>query len=122
MSKLNAAVVRSAILQWPGLYETPEGRRFAGMPVSQVPSQLRTCGWRNVSHLDEHSFGPRGLGLEIVDARYVGGARPKKFCRVVVAQEANDPRLPHPGHFGRCHVISSDIEEHAWILAAEFAA
>lgn len=122
MSKLNATIVRSAILQRPGLYETPEGRRFAGMPVSQVPSQLRTCGWRNVSHLDECSLGPRGLGLEIVNARYVGGTCPKQFCRVVVAQEANDPSLPHPGHFGRCRVISSDIDEHAEVLAAEFTA
>ncbi len=121
MSKLNADVVRSAILQWPGLYETPDGRRFAGMPVSQVPKQLRECGWRNTSNLDEHSFGSRGLGLEIVDARYVGGASPKRFCRVVVAQEADDPRLPHPGHFGRCRVISSDVQEHTDIIAEEFA-
>ena len=73
-----------AIMVWPGSYETETGRRVLGMPVSQVPSQLRQCGWRNVSSLDETDF--RKMGLEIVTARYVGGARPKRFCVVVVAK------------------------------------
>ena len=73
-----------AILKWPGLYETEDGRRFRGMPVSQVPSQLIAYGWRRVSHLDESDM--RALGLEIVTARYIGGARPKRYCLVVVAE------------------------------------
>jgi hypothetical protein len=83
MSALTAENVKKAIMEWPGLYETAEGRRFQGMPVSQIPSQLVACRWRNVSRLDE--FDLRDMGLEIVTARYVGGAHAKKFCRVVVA-------------------------------------
>ncbi len=112
---LNAKVICAAILQWPGLYETPEGRRFAGMPVSQVPSQLRDCGWRRVSHLDEHDF--KKMGLEMVDARYVGGVRPKRFCRVVVARDADDPANPHVGHIGRCRAVASSLEDYAEQLA-----
>lgn len=77
--------VVNAILRWPGRYETKAGRKFLGMPVSQVPSQMIDCGWRNVSSLDEPDF--RAMGLEIVEARYIGGARPKRYCRVVVASE-----------------------------------
>ena len=77
--------VIEAICKWPGRYQTYDGREFAGMPVSQVPSQLRDCGWRNVSRLDRSDF--QALGLEVVQARYVGGARPKRFCDVVVAKE-----------------------------------
>jgi hypothetical protein len=85
MSKqLNAEAVREAILQWPCQYQTPTGAKFKGMPVSQVPSQLRSVGWRNVSRLDEYDL--RKMGLVVVEARYVGGARPKRFCRVVVAK------------------------------------
>ena len=83
MSTLTKDNVVSAILRWPGLYETATGRRFKGMPVSEIPRQLRECGWRNTSHLDEIDL--REIGLEIVEARYVGGARPKRFCLVVVA-------------------------------------
>lgn len=85
IGELRANDVNEAILEWPGLYETKEGRRFKGMPASQVPSQLIVCGWCAVSHLDEHDF--RKMGMEVVYARYVGGARPKQFCQVVVAEE-----------------------------------
>lgn len=84
MTTLTSNDVISAILRWPGLYETDAGARFHGMPVSEVPKQLRDCGWRNVSSLDEHDL--RKIGLSIVTARYVGGVSPKRFCRVVVAK------------------------------------
>lgn len=80
---LDAQAVRDAILKWPGRYETEDGRIFQGMPVSQTPSQLVDCGWRNVSRLDRSDF--ERMGLEVVRARYVGGARPKRFCDVIVA-------------------------------------
>jgi hypothetical protein len=80
---LTAEKVREAIRGWPGLYETEFGRKLLGMPVSQVPSRLVKCGWRNVSRMDRRDF--EKMGLEVVEARYVGGARPKKFCWVVVA-------------------------------------
>lgn len=80
---LNKEAVVKAIMEWPGRYETHDGKIFMGMPVSQVPSQLIQARWRNVSHLDESDF--RKMGLDIVEARYVGGARPKRFCQVVVA-------------------------------------
>lgn len=84
MNKLTKDQVQSAIMRWPGWYETESGERFQGMPVSQLPKQLIDCGWRNVSRLDRSDF--RALGLEVVSARYVGGARPKRFCDVVIAQ------------------------------------
>lgn len=79
---LQADDVRKAIMKWPGLYEDETGNQFLGMPVSQVPSQLIQCGWRNVSHLDQYDF--KALGLEIRTARYVGGVHKKRFCEVVV--------------------------------------
>ena len=82
---LNAQAVVKAIMEWPGRYEDENGNIFEGMPVSQVPSQLRDCRWRNVSHLDASDF--RKMGLEIVTARYVGGVKKKRFCRVVVAKQ-----------------------------------
>lgn len=82
---LNAEAVKTAILQWSGLYEADDGRKFQGCTVSGTPKQLIDGGgWKNVSHLDEHDF--RAMGLEIVWARYVGGARPKRFCQVIVAK------------------------------------
>lgn len=80
---LTADAVKAAILKWPGRYETKSGETFLAVPVSQMASQLRDAGWRNVSRLDEHDF--RALGLRVVEARYTGGVRPKRFCTVVVA-------------------------------------
>lgn len=84
MNTLSKEAVIKAILEWPCRYETEDGIIFLGLPVSQVPAQLICCGWKNVSRLDTSDF--MKLGLEVVTARYVGGVRPKKFCRVVVAQ------------------------------------
>jgi hypothetical protein len=81
---LNADAVRAAIMKWPGRYQSEDGAEFLGMPVSQVPAQLIECGWRNVSRLDESDL--RRMGLMVETARYIGGARAKRFCRVVVAQ------------------------------------
>lgn len=86
--RLTAEVVKTAILDWPGRYAMEDGTVFLGMPASQVPSQLSQAGWRNVSRLDEYDF--EKMGLQVVKARYVGGGRPKKFCRVVVANFARE--------------------------------
>lgn len=91
--------VVKAILAWPGRYETRGGRQFLGTPVSEVPARLRDARWRNVSHLDSSDF--QKLGLEVVEARYIGGVHPKKFCQVVVAGQ-----VP-------CRAISSDWETFA---------
>lgn len=88
MTSIKAEDVHAAIMRWPGHYETKDGHKFQGMPVSQVPRQLIDCGWRNVSHLDASDF--MMMGLEIVTARYIGGARPKRFCDVVVAKERSE--------------------------------
>jgi hypothetical protein len=82
---LTKQAVIDAIMQWPGLYETPNGKRFFGMPVSEVPKQLRECGWRRVPRMDTYYLA--NLGLEIVTARYVGGVHPKRFCDVVIAAD-----------------------------------
>jgi hypothetical protein len=78
--------VIEAINQWPCLYETREGRKIIGETVSGMPGKLRECGWKKVSSMGEYEF--KKLGLEIVEARYIGGAHPKKFCSVIVAREA----------------------------------
>lgn len=104
---LDAQKVKDAILKWPGRYSTADGTIFQGMPVSQVASQLRDCGWRNVPRLDSGYL--EDMGLEIVEARYVGGARPKKFCQVVVAR-----RVP----FDACRTIGAerDLIEAEYVL------
>lgn len=82
--EFNAAAVRQAILAWPCFYSTKDGRKFKGQTVSGTPKSLIDAKWRKVSHLDEHDFSK--MGLEIVDAQYVGGAHPTgKFVRVIVA-------------------------------------
>ncbi len=99
MTTLTAQKVIDAIMKWPGLYQTESGISFLGMPVSQVPSQLVGCGWRNVSGLRESDL--QQLGLEIATARYIGGARAKRFCRVVVAgypKPAHDAPAQSPKH------------------------
>jgi len=106
---LDKQAVVKAILSWPGLYETKEGRKFMGMPVSQVPSQLIQSGWRNVSRLDGYDF--KRLGLEIVEARYVGGVRPKKFCQVVVAK--NELTGPGSGEAERMWAAQDQAEKEA---------
>lgn len=73
--------VIEAIRVFPGLYEDQGGHRFAGVPVSQVQQLLRDAGWRNVPRIDEYDL--RKMGLTVTTARYVGGARPKRFCDVV---------------------------------------
>ena len=77
--------VIKAILEWPGLYEATDGRTFKGTPVSEIAKRLRDIGWRNVGREYTDWNWLRALGLEIVKARYIGGARPKQFCLVVVA-------------------------------------
>lgn len=84
MSKiLDKAEVERCVMTWPKLYETEDGSKFQGAPVSEVPARLRDNGWKNVSRFDE--FDLKKMGVKIVTARYVGGVRPKRFCRVVVA-------------------------------------
>lgn len=78
-SERNAIRALVAKMRW--LYETEQGSLFYGCPVSQLPQVLRDDGRRVVRRWDADE-----AGLEIVDARYVGGVRPKRFCRVVVAQ------------------------------------
>ncbi len=86
MTTLTADKVKGAICTWPCRYQTYEGHVFIGEAVSRVPTALRNNGWRNVSRLDAHDL--RQLGLEVVKAQYVGGARPTgKFVDVVVARE-----------------------------------
>lgn len=90
---LTATDVKTAILDWPGLYQTEKGFRFKGAPVSEVPKLLRDMrNWRNVSRIDEYEL--TRMGLKVVTARYIGGVRPKRFCRVVVASLQWDWRKP----------------------------
>ncbi len=89
MTYLTAVDVKSAIENWPSAYRTREGRVVIGERVKAVPKALIDVGWRNVSNVDEWDL--KKLGLEIVDAEYVSGARPTgKFVRVVVVREARE--------------------------------
>lgn len=88
--QLTAEAVKAAIMKWPGRYETEEGRQIWGVPVSGLATALREAGWRNVPPFD--SYECKKMGLEVVSARYVGGARPKRFCEGVVAAERKTER------------------------------
>jgi len=68
-----------------GIYETAEGRKIVGATVGDARKALIEAGFRNVSRLDDRDF--RSMGFEIVTARYIGGARPKRFCPVLVKRE-----------------------------------
>lgn len=113
---LTAQAVKDAIMKWPGLYETEDGLKFKGSPVSEVPTRLREARWRNVSHLDASDF--EAMGLEIVRARYIGGAHPKRFCDVVVAASYEEPKDLTGCGPGRCCLIDDDPEFHMQLLAA----
>jgi hypothetical protein len=67
-------------------YETERGQQIIAAPVSQLPQLLREAGYRNVPRLDEYDL--TRLGCVIETARYISGARPKRFCRVVEAVNA----------------------------------
>ena len=74
-----------AILKWPSRYETRDGEVVIGDAVSRVPTALRDNGWKRVPRLDKHDL--KKMGLRIVQAQYVGGARPTgKYIDVVVAK------------------------------------
>ena len=74
--------VLKAVNSWPCLYEDKNGQRFTGAPVSTIASLLRDIGWKNVGRIDK--FDLRDMGVMTTTARYVGGARPKRFCDVIV--------------------------------------
>jgi hypothetical protein len=78
--------VTKACLKWPGLYEDRDGRRFKGTPCSEVPTRLVDDGWKRVSQYRD-PYDLKQLGLTVVTARYVGGARPARFCKVVDLEE-----------------------------------
>ena len=84
---LTNEAVKKAIQAWPSRYRTREGRIVIGDAVSCVASALRADGWRNVGRIDRCDL--KDLGLEIVEAEYINGARPTgKFVPVVVVKEA----------------------------------
>jgi hypothetical protein len=83
MTTLAKQDVIDAIMKWPCRYESETGLSFIGATVNETPRRLIEAGWRNVSRLNESDF--LATGLRIVTARYVGGARPKRFCRVIIA-------------------------------------
>ena len=85
--------IKAAILEWPGRYETETGEVFLGCPVSQLPSQMRDAGWRNIGRDYSDFYALKDYGLRIVRARYVGGAQPKRFCDVIFASG-----VPHNDH------------------------
>jgi hypothetical protein len=86
---LTAESVKKSIMEWPSIYQDKDGNKYWAMPVSEVPKQLRDTGWKNVPRLNHYDF--KKMGLKVVEARYIQGARPKRYCDVVVA--ANYPEL-----------------------------
>lgn len=113
---MNAADVREAIVMWPGLYETASGFKFLGSPVSEVPTRLRDARWRGVPRLDASDF--RKMGLEVVEARYVGGTRPKRFCQVVVAAEYRGPTYMASREDGDIVLVDRKTHEQTRLIRA----
>jgi hypothetical protein len=44
MTELNAEAVKKAIMAWPSVYETRDGRKFKGDAVSRTPKHLIDAG------------------------------------------------------------------------------
>lgn len=86
MPALNAEHVKQAIMKWPGLYETNGGIKVLAVPVSQMTKQLREAGWRGLGRQFGDASIYEAFGLQVVEARYIGGVRLKAFCDVVVAR------------------------------------
>lgn len=86
-ARLNKAIVENTIKRHGYRYQVSTSDQvFLGCPVSQVPTLLRQDGWRNVPKVD--SYDLQKLGLRVANARYVGGARPKKYVVAVLIGEA----------------------------------
>lgn len=81
----------AAIMKWPYLYETRDGKRLRGCPVSELPRVLRDAGYKNVGRGYSDYYALKDHGVTLVEARYIGGVRPKKFCDVVVAEFIESP-------------------------------
>jgi hypothetical protein len=70
-------------------YETRGGRVVLGFRVQETGNVLRSDGWKNVGCKFNDAYGLRRMGLEVVTAQYVNGARPTgRFIEVVVISEA----------------------------------
>lgn len=63
------------------LYENEEGDTFKAFRPDELNQRLRWKGWKNNSRTDEDDY--KKMGLRVEYARYIGGARAKKFCYVV---------------------------------------
>jgi thermostable 8-oxoguanine DNA glycosylase len=72
--QLTIVDILDAVLEWPSIYATRDGRRFKGMRVSEISKFLIQIGWRNVSHIDRMDI--EAMGGAVVEATYVQGARP----------------------------------------------
>jgi hypothetical protein len=76
--------IENAIRKQHNRYETTAGQTFIALPVSQIPSALRDIGYKNVSRDFADAYELRKFGLQIGEARYISGARPKRFCLCVL--------------------------------------
>ena len=113
ISRVTKADVMRAILHCSYRYQLEDGRVIKAIPVSEVGAALIANGWRNVSRIDCSDL--RAIGFEILVARYVAGARPKRFCNVIaftmVEPYSYDAHLyPYWDKLYREHEAS--IEEH----------
>jgi hypothetical protein len=115
---ITANDIRKAILGWPGLYEARDGKQYLACPVSQIPGRLRDERWRNVGRDFSDSRFLQKMGLQVIEARYIGGVHAKKFCDVVVAKDYTPCRFDHCGSKTEpCLEIYSDIHLHEQCLA-----
>lgn len=80
---ITAAAVTAAQAARNFPYETRSGEVVKATPVSEIVSALRDKGWRNVGRLDRYDL--KDMGLTVVEAQYVGGARKTgRFVEAVV--------------------------------------
>lgn len=87
--------IHKAIDVWAHRYADKDGNLFIGVKLSDLKTNLRSNGWKNVSRLDMSDV--KNLGVEVVTAQYVGGARPTgKFCEIAVLKTVEKVQLPQP--------------------------
>lgn len=85
---INKPEVLAALEKRSLMYETQQGRQVWAEAVSMIPGVLRDAGWCRVSRDYASSSHLREMGLEVVSAQYINGARPTgKFINVVVSAD-----------------------------------
>lgn len=72
-----------ALASWPSHYQTRDGRKVIGNTIGGLVQELRSKGARVSTGFDHYEVSR--LGVEVVEAQYIGGVRPTgKFVKVAI--------------------------------------